>query len=74
MTRFDKYTIVFLLAFALSNVVWGVRHQQTIQEIETHHVQVKEVVDDLIISRDCWLDKYRAARFGWPDERTCEND
>ena len=61
MTRYNKYAIVFILAFLAANILWGIRHQQTMREVEAH-------IEALEINRDCWQTRYHTLRFNWPDD------
>lgn len=64
MTTFDRYAVVFLLAFALANVTWGIRNLYETRETTA-------VIERLEKSEECWKDKYQASRFGWHIEKEC---
>lgn len=65
MSRIDRYAMVFVLAFALSTVLWGIERHYTMHHVSTNTTRLTD-------RGDCWRDKYRAARFGHHIERSCE--
>ena len=67
MTRSGHYAIIFILAFMVATMLWGIERHYTMKRI---HVIIKS----RIVENKCWRDKYIAARFGWPDERSCGRD
>lgn len=69
MTRLDRYAAVFLLAFALANVTWGIRNlydtegtAAVIERLEREVVETKK-------RADCWERKAQEHTLGYRDRR-----
>jgi hypothetical protein len=69
MTALDRYAVVFLLAFALANVTWGIRNlydtegtTAVIERLERDVVEAKK-------SEDCWKHKAQEHTMGYRDRR-----
>lgn len=69
MTRLDRYAAVFLLAFALANVTWGIRHLYDTEGTAAVIERLEREVAESKKSEDCWKHKAQEASLGYRDRR-----
>lgn len=69
MTNFDKFAVVFLLAFALANVTWGIRNLYDIEETTAVIERLEREVVESKKNADCWERKAQEHSFGYRDRR-----
>lgn len=69
MTTLDRYAVVFLLAFALANVTWGIRH---LYDTEGTAAVIERLEREVVESRknaDCYKRKAQEHTLGYRDRR-----
>lgn len=69
MTRLDRYAVVFLLAFALANATWGIRHLYDTEVTAAVIERLEREVVETRKSKDCWKHKAQEASLGYRDRR-----
>ena len=64
MTTFDRYALVFLLAFALMSSVYGVKNYYREAEVAVRIEELTLKNFALIEDKDCWRKKAQEASVG----------